>query len=100
MPRTNTLSSVEIDVQEKPLKTAVLDPDEPFRILVLGNFSGGTGRNRRPIEIDRDNFDQVLALTSPELRLAFTSFEVPVRFRSLDEFHPDQLLERLPLFQK
>src|ERR1035438_656183 len=100
MPRTSTLASVEIDVAEKPRKAAVVDPDEPFRILALGNFSGGAGRNRRPIEIDRDNFDQVLALLAPEVRLPFGGVEVPIRFRELDDFHPDRLLERLPLFQK
>ncbi len=81
MPRTSTLASVEIDVAEKSQSAAVVDPDQPFRILVMGNFSGGAGRNRRPIEIDRDNFDQVLALLAPELRLSFGGIEVPVRFR-------------------
>jgi type VI secretion system protein ImpC len=91
---------VEIDVEEKPRRAAVLQPEEPFRILVIGNFSGGAGRNRRLIEIDRDNFDQVLALLAPELRLAANGVEIPVRFRALDDFHPDQLLARFPLFQK
>ncbi|MDR3703033.1 MAG: type VI secretion system contractile sheath large subunit [Candidatus Sulfopaludibacter sp.] len=100
MPRTSSRTSVEIDVEEKPKRAAVLNPDEPFRILVMGNFSGGAGRNRRLIEIDRDNFDQVLSLTAPELRLASGGVQIPVRFRALDDFHPDQLLARLPLFQK
>jgi type VI secretion system protein ImpC len=100
MPRTSSRTSVEIDVEEKPGRAAVLDPDEPFRILVMGNFSGGAGRNRRLIEIDRDNFDQVLALLAPELHLVSGGAAIPVRFRSLDEFHPDQLFARLPLFQK
>jgi type VI secretion system protein ImpC len=96
----STLASVEIDVAEKSQQAAVVDPDEPFRILVMGNFSGGAGRNRRPIEIDRDNFDQVMGLLAPELRLPFGGVEVPIRFRELDDFHPDRLLARLPLFQK
>jgi hypothetical protein len=50
MLRTNTLASVEIDVEERPQKATPVDPDEPFRILVMGNFSGGAGRNRRPID--------------------------------------------------
>ncbi len=87
-------------MEEKPSRAAVLDPDEPFRILVMGNFSGGAGRNRRLIEIDRDNFDQVLALLAPELHLVSSGATVPVRFRNLDDFHPDQLLAGLPLFQK
>lgn len=100
MPRTTTLSSVEIDVAEKSQKAEVVDPDEPFRILVMGNFSGGAGRNRRPVEIDRDNFDQVMGLLAPELRLPFGGAEVPIRFRELDDFHPDQLLAHLAIFQQ
>ncbi len=100
MSRTSTLSSVEIDVAEKSQRAAVLDAEEPFRILVMGNFSGGAGRNRRPMEVDRDNFDQVLALVAPELRLTLSGVEAHVRFRDLDDFHPDQLLARVPLFQK
>src|SRR5215472_649365 len=100
MPRTNTLASVEIDVAEQPRKAAPIDPDEPFRILVVGNFSGGAGKNRRRIEIDRDNFDEVVALVAPELRLPFGGVEVPVKFKELDDFHPDQLLAKLPVFQK
>lgn len=100
MARTNTLASVAIDVAERPEKAAPIDPDEPFRILVAGNFSGGAGKNRRRIEIDRDNFDEVMALMAPELRLPFGGVEVPVKFKELDDFHPDQLLAKLPIFQK
>lgn len=100
MPRTHTLTSVEIDVEEKARPAALLDPDEPFRILVMGNFSGGAGRNRRPVEIDRDNFDEVLGLIAPQLRINSNGVDVQVKFRDLDDFHPDRLLARLPLFQK
>jgi type VI secretion system protein ImpC len=41
-----------------------------------------------------------MGLLAPELRLPFGGVDVPVRFRDLDDFHPDQLLARLPLFQK
>ena len=60
MPRNSTLASVEIDVAEEPREIAHPEPETPFRILVAGNFSGGAGRYRRPIEIDRDNFDAVM----------------------------------------
>jgi type VI secretion system protein ImpC len=100
MARTNSLTSVEIDVAEKSQHATALDPDEPFRILVMGDFSGGAGRNHRPMEIDRDNFDQVMGLLAPEVRLPFRGVEVPIRFKELDHFHPDQLLARLPLFQQ
>jgi type VI secretion system protein ImpC len=99
MPRTSSLASVQIDVGEKPEQIQPVDDDTPFRILVAGNFSGGAGRVRKPIEIDRDNFDQVLAVIAPELRMAFGGQPVSIKFRELDDFHPDSLFERLAPFQ-
>jgi len=95
----NSLASVEIDVGEEAEEIPRPEPDTPFRILVAGDFSGGGGRNRRAIEVDRDNFDDVLARMTPELRLKFGDVEVPVAFRELEDFHPDRLFERLAPFQ-
>src|SRR6185312_8291243 len=99
MPRTSTLASVEIDVGEEPKEIARPEPETPFRILVAGNFSGGAGRNRRPIEIDRDNFDDVLARIAPELSLPLGKGEFNLKFREIDDFHPDRLFQNLPPFQ-
>jgi len=99
MPRTSTLASVEIDVGEEPKEIARPEPDTPFRILVAGNFSGGAGRNRRPIEIDRDNFDDVMARIAPELSLPLGKGEFNLKFREIDDFHPDRLFENLAPFQ-
>lgn len=69
-------------------------PVEPFRILILGDFSGRSNRavrerlsNRRPILVDRDNYEDVLAGMNAELDVVGASF----RFRELDDFHPDAL---------
>jgi type VI secretion system protein ImpC len=99
MPRSNVLSSVEIDVGEQPQKIAHPEPETPFRILVAGNFSGGAGRHRRPVEIDRDNFDEVLAWFAPALPLPFGATEVVLEFGEIDDFHPDRLFEKLAPFQ-
>jgi type VI secretion system protein ImpC len=99
MPRSSTLSSVEIDVGEEPRELAHPEPEMPFRILVAGNFSGGAGRNRRPIEIDRDNFDVVLTRVAPALTLPFGKTEVALAFHEIDDFHPDRLFESLAPFQ-
>jgi type VI secretion system protein ImpC len=99
MPRSSTLASVGIDVAEEPLKIANPEPETPFRILVAGNFSGGAGRYRRPIEIDRDNFDQVMERVAPELRLPLGAAEVFLSFREMDDFHPDRLFANLAPFQ-
>jgi type VI secretion system protein ImpC len=99
MPRNSALASVEIDVAEEPREIATPEPETPFRILVAGNFSGGAGRYRRPIEIDRDNFDAVMERVGPALHLPFGSAEVALAFREIDDFHPDRLFENLAPFQ-
>jgi type VI secretion system protein ImpC len=87
-------------------------PDQALRILILGDFSGRAGQatptagvrlaERRPIAIDIDNFDAVLARCAPRLQLPLAGSDgtaVEIGFRQLDDFHPDSLYRRLDLFQ-
>ena len=47
--------------------------ETPFRILLLGDFSGTGPKkplpSRKPVQVDRDNFDEVLAAFHPELQI-------------------------------
>jgi len=99
MPHSSTLASVQIDVEEEPHELPHPDPDAPFRLLIAGDFSGGASRIRKPVAVDRDNFDEVLALFAPALRLDFAKTQLPIEFHELDDFHPDRLFERLGPFQ-
>ena len=84
--------------------------DAPFRMAVMGDFTGRMNRNvaaslqdRRPVRIDRDEYEAVLARLSPELHLAFEEAgdaAVHIRVREPDDFHPDRLFETLPVFQE
>lgn len=83
------------------------EPDAPFHILLLGNFSGrrhgGTKplSARKPVLVDRDNFDDVLAAFHPELQLGLGKDEqVTLQFFELDDFRPDRLFERVAIFCK
>ena len=75
--------------------------EPPFRILVLGDWSGNAERkdlaDRRPVEIDRDNFDDVLKRFGPKLKSG-RSDEQDLSFESLDDFHPDRIFEQFPAF--
>ena len=86
------------------------DDEAPFRIVVLGDFSGDQGdkqRGARPIaarsilSIDVDNFDQVLSRVKPAVRWPHGahSSEQLVEFSSLDDFHPDRLYQELGFFR-
>jgi type VI secretion system protein ImpC len=79
--------------------------EPPFRILVLGNWSGDAEKRpfseRRPIEIDRDNFDDLINRFNTRLDLEQPDGGIlTLEFQSLDDFHPDQIFERLPLFSR
>ena len=87
-------------------------PETPFRILVMGDFSGRTNRGNhsqgvrlsqpRLLQVDRDNLDEVMARMGVELRLPLMGLEAPptiISFSELDDFHPDRLYERLEVFR-
>jgi type VI secretion system protein ImpC len=79
------------------------ESDSPMRILIVGDFGGTAVRSGapRPMAVDRDNLDEVLARLHPAARLDGVhpdSSAVEIEFSELDDFHPDRLYERLPLF--
>jgi type VI secretion system protein ImpC len=92
-------------------ESASMEPEGPFQILVLGDFSGCATRGAaaaavepgwRPIRIDRDNFDQVMSRLGVELWIAAGGDEttpIVLKFQELDDFHPDRILERTEVFQ-
>jgi len=84
--------------------------EDPFRILLLGDFSGRASRgrsaagpaliDRRPVAVDRDNFERVLSHIRPTLGVGVQGGEgFEITFADLDEFHPDSLLERVHIFE-
>lgn len=88
-------------------ESAPLPEDQPFRILVMGDWSGSSSfakkdiSERRPLEIDRDEFDTVMRKISPELELKFQgdgNNSLKIKFENLDDFHPDNIFQQLPLF--
>jgi type VI secretion system protein ImpB len=86
----------------------------PFVVGVLGDYSGKPDeplprvKDRKLIEIDRDNFDKVLAGMKP--RLAFSvdnkltddgsKMNVEVRFNSMEDFEPDQVVQQVEPLRK
>jgi type VI secretion system protein ImpC len=89
-----------------------ISPGGKFRIALLGDFSGRanagkleTGAalaHRKPIKVDVDNLDDVIARMKLSLKLNLTDDTEPVTvpIGSIDDFHPDQLAENLELFEQ
>jgi type VI secretion system ImpB/VipA family protein len=85
--------------------------DTPFRVAVLGDFSGRGAKGevddaeaigrRRARKVDRGTLEDLMAKVKPELSLPVGSKGLPetLTFRSLDDFHPDGLVGRVAAFQ-
>lgn len=100
MPIDLNDSSLEAQFSFGPESGGVIE-EVPFHILFLGDWSGdGEGTTRRdPIEIDRDNYDEVLAKLGTAVDLDFDDgSNLRLDFSSLDDFHPDEIFRRVPLF--
>ncbi len=107
-PRVQITYDVEIggaiDMKELPFVVGVLadlsgKPEEPLPKL----------KDRKFVEIDRDNFNQVLEGMKP--RLAFrvdnklggkedSQIAVELKFKSLDDFHPEQVAQQVDPLRK
>lgn len=84
------------------------EPDTPFRVAILGDFSGRASRglcqpeslaSRRLHLIDRDNFEEVLGGLNVELHLPMPGGQpLQLHFRELDDFHPDRIYEQVEAF--
>ncbi len=94
-------SSFETAVTLEGSKTGVVE-EPPFRIMALGNWSGDSGgkplSERRPLDIDRDNFDAILARMGTRLDLEIENRTLSLAFAELDDFHPDRIFRQLPVF--
>jgi type VI secretion system protein ImpC len=98
----------EFTTQTRAARGSRTDSD-PLRILVLGDFSGyglqGDTPDRTAIPqrrlhpVDLDNLDTVLGRLAPRLTLDTDNGERQhVTFSTLDDFHPDTLLQRVAWF--
>jgi type VI secretion system protein ImpB len=84
----------------------------PLKMLFLGDFAGREDsrpvEERKPINVDKDNFQQVLAEQNLSLtmqvpnKLADDGSELPVtiKFRKLSDFGPDAVVEQVTELKK
>lgn len=107
----NSYGEINLDVtggREKFSENA--RSETPFRIALLGDFSGRANRklmetgealaNRRPVLIDRDNFDSIFAKLAPRLEIPVGGHSISLKFADFEDFHPDSLFRSVEIFQK
>ena len=102
---------IKFDVE---LEDGVPMNELPFVVGVMGDFSGDATatlpkvKDRKFIEIDRDNFDQVLEKQKVGLNLRVKNTleddgsEIPVqlKFESMADFEPAQVAQQVPALKK
>jgi type VI secretion system protein ImpB len=82
----------------------------PFVVGIMGDFSGDPTQPLRPlserkfIQIDRDNFNEVMARMTPGLNLRVdnkladdgSEMAVSLKFNSIEDFEPARVAEQVP----
>jgi type VI secretion system protein ImpB len=93
---------------------AVVEKELPFVVGVLGDFSGNPTsplkplKDRKFIQIDRDNFNDIMGRMTPGLNLkventlAADGSEIPVqlKFSSMDDFEPGRVVQQVEPLRK
>src|SRR5215472_475819 len=87
--------------------------DVPFRVLLIGDWSGRANRRTqasskelktyRPLLVDRDNLDQMMATLGARLNIPLTrgaEESLAINFNRLGDFHPDRLFNGLDVFDR
>jgi type VI secretion system protein ImpB len=93
---------------------AMEERELPFVVGVMGDFSGNPTSPLKPlkernfIEIDRDNFNDVMKRLTPGLNLKVentlandnTEMAVNLKFESMEDFEPAKIAEQVPALKK
>jgi type VI secretion system protein ImpB len=102
-PRVHITYDVETDGAE-------IQRELPFVVGVLGDFSGDPTQPLRPMaerkftQIDRDNFNDVMARMNPGLNIKVentladdgSEMAVNLKFNSMDDFDPTRVVDQVP----
>ncbi|MGH7104548.1 MAG: type VI secretion system contractile sheath small subunit [Acetobacteraceae bacterium] len=89
---------------------AMVERELPFVVGVLGDFSGDPTQPLRPltdrkfVQIDRDNFNDVMARMTPGLKMrvdnklddAGGQMAVDLKFNGMEDFEPAHVAEQIP----
>lgn len=93
---------------------AVAEKELPFVVGVMGDFSGNPTKplkslkDRKFVQIDRDNFDDVMARMNPGLNLKVdntlagdgSQMAVDLQFNSMEDFEPGRIVDQVEPLRK
>lgn len=86
----------------------------PFVMGVMGDYSGDNAdkkkalKDRKFSQIDRDNFNEVMANAAPQIRMKVentlakdgTEMSVSLDFKSMEDFEPQKIVEKVEPLKK
>ena len=86
----------------------------PFVVGVMGDFSGDSDiakksfKDRKFVDLKKDKFDQVMARIEPGVKMKVENtiekngkeFEVNLKFRSMEDFEPERVVEQIEPLRK
>ena len=93
---------------------AMVEKELPFVVGVLGDFSGNPTeplkplRDRKFVQIDRDNFDDIMTRMTPGLNIKVentlkgdgSELAAQLKFRSMDDFDPGRIVAQVEPLRK
>ena len=93
---------------------AVVQKELPFVVGVIGDFSGNPTsplqpmKNRKFVQIDRDNINEVMARMTPGLNFRVentlkgdgTEMSVQLKFNSMEDFEPSNVVNQVEPLRK
>jgi len=106
-PRVHITYEVETD-------GAVIERELPFVMGVMGDYSGDNESSKKPLkdrkfaQIDRDNFNDIMAKTAPEIGMKVdntlegndTTMSVNLEFSNMEDFEPHRVVEQVEPLKK
>lgn len=111
MPKPISFGKIDVSLTSAMEDTkSVPEQETPFRIAILGDFTGRANRGilnpgltgRKPLFVDRDNIDEILARLNVEINIPILGKDaapVSIQFSEMDDFHPDRLYAKLHVFE-
>src|ERR1700712_4766025 len=97
--------NIKLDVHTGGVQKKV---ELPLKMLVIGDFSNGKTKgsvqSRSKINVNKNNFDAVLAELSPSVSYGVKDtisadggeLLIDMSFKSLKDFHPEQVVKKIP----
>lgn len=111
MAKEQTVAPKErVNILYKPASNAAEDVELPLKMLMLGDYTQQPDEraleDRKPINVDKDNFNEVLAAHNLQLNMQVPNrlgkkenldeLNIKVNISNVRDFEPDRIAEQVP----